>query len=130
MSLGTEWRLIRHYWIVAKLLITILATALLLVHLQPVGHLASVVSTTTLAHGELAGMRVQLVADACAALVALIAATLLSVYKPRGLTPYAYDAGQPRVAGPVWSRLLGVIAVLGALLVVVIHLAGGGLGRH
>src|SRR6266567_4486110 len=44
MSLGTEWGLFRHYWVLAKFLITVLATALLLVHMQPVGHLARVVA--------------------------------------------------------------------------------------
>src|SRR5687768_3340719 len=88
MSLGTEWGLFRHYWVLAKFLITILATILLLVHMQPVGHLADVVAETTLAHGALAGLRVQLVADAGAALLALLVATALSVYKPRGMTRY------------------------------------------
>src|ERR1043166_1579879 len=75
MSLGTEWGLFRHYWVLAKLLITVLATILLLVHMQPVGHLARVAAETTLAHGELAGMRVKLVADGGAALLALFVAT-------------------------------------------------------
>jgi hypothetical protein len=88
MSLGTEWGLFRHYWVLAKFLITILATILLLVHMQPVGHLAEVVAETTIARGELAGLRVQLVADAGAALLALLVATALSVYKPRGMTQY------------------------------------------
>ena len=88
MSLGTEWGLFRHYWVLAKFLITVLATILLLVHMQPVGHLARVVAETTLAHGELAGLRLKLVADAGAALLALLVATVLSVYKPQGITPY------------------------------------------
>ena len=54
-SLGTSWGLLRHYWVVIKLLITVFATILLLVHMQPVGHLARVVATTTVANGELAG---------------------------------------------------------------------------
>jgi len=87
-SLGTPWGLLRHYWVVIKLLITVFATMLLLVHMQPVGHLARVVATTTLASGELAGLRIQLAADAGAALVALLVAATLSVYKPRGLTQY------------------------------------------
>ena len=89
-SLGTTWGLFRHYWVLIKLLITVLATILLLVHMQPVGHLARVVAATTLASGGLAGLRVQLVADAGAALVALLVATTLSVYKPRGMTPYGW----------------------------------------
>ncbi len=87
-SLGTPWGLFRHYWVVIKLLITVFATLLLLVHMQPVGHLARVVAATTLAKGDLAGLRLQLVADAGAALVALVVAAVLSVYKPRGLTQY------------------------------------------
>jgi hypothetical protein len=87
-SLGTPWGLFRHYWVVIKLLITVFATLLLLVHMQPVGHLARVVATATLVRGELAGLRIQLVADAGAALVALLVAAVLSVYKPRGLTQY------------------------------------------
>jgi hypothetical protein len=89
-SLGTPWGLFRHYWVVIKLLISVFATILLLFHMQPVGHLARVVAATTLASGELAGLRIQLVADAGAALVALLVAATLSVYKPRGLTKYGH----------------------------------------
>lgn len=35
MSLGTPWGLFRHYWVVAKLTISVIATILLLVHMQP-----------------------------------------------------------------------------------------------
>ncbi len=108
MSLGTEWGLFRHYWVLAKLLITVLATTLLLVHMQPIGHLARVVAETTLASGELAGLRVQLVADAGAALLALLVATALSVYKPRGMTPYGRrkQHGRRKVSEPLSPRRL------------------------
>jgi len=89
-SLGTHWGLFRHYWVLLKLLITVLATLLLLVHMQPVGHLARVVAERTLAGGEMAGLRIQLIADAAAALVALLINATLSVYKPRGRTPYGW----------------------------------------
>ncbi|MER5184710.1 hypothetical protein ABT009_41530 [Streptomyces sp. NPDC002896] len=87
-SLGTVWGLMRHYWVIAKLLITVLATVLLLVHMQPVGHLADGAARAALAGGELEGMRIQLVADAGAAAVALLTAAALSVVKPRGMTRY------------------------------------------
>lgn len=89
-ALGTSWGLFRHYWVVVKLLITVFATALLLLHMQPVGHLARVVAAKTLESGELAGLRIQLVADAGAALAALLVAATLSVYKPRGRTRYGW----------------------------------------
>ncbi len=76
-ALGTTWGLFRHYWVVIKLAMTVIATGLLLLHMQPVGHLARVVAQATLAHGDLAGLRMQLVADASAALVVLLVATVL-----------------------------------------------------
>lgn len=87
-SLGTAWGVFRHYWVIAKLLITVLATIILLVHMQPIGHIARAVAAATLAGGELRGLRIQLIADAGAALLVLLVATFLSVYKPRGVTPY------------------------------------------
>ncbi len=129
-ALGTTWGLFRHYWVLAKLLITVVATILLLVHMQPVGHLARVVAVTTLVSGQLAGMRVQLVADAAAALVALLMATGLSVYKPRGLTAYGLRMQPESAAGPTrelaaptprWV-VAGIIALV--LLFVFRHLTG------
>jgi hypothetical protein len=141
MSLGTEWGLFRHYWVLLKLVITVLATAILLLHMQPVGHLARVVAETTLAHGELAGLRIQLVADAGAALLALLVATALSVYKPRGMTAYgrrrqaeraaAVGRGQaPIITTPRWVKVLGTIAVILVLFFVAVHLMRLGPGNH
>ncbi|MDQ0944002.1 hypothetical protein [Streptomyces sp. V1I1] len=87
-SLGTVWGLLRHYWVIAKLLITVVATLLLLVHMQPVGHLAAAAARAALAGGELQGMRIQLIADAAAALLVLLTAAALSLFKPRGVTRY------------------------------------------
>ncbi|MBI4565454.1 MAG: hypothetical protein HY716_12240 [Planctomycetes bacterium] len=135
MSLGTEWGLFRHYWVLVKFLITVLATILLLMHMQPVGHLARVVAETTLAHGELAGLRLQLVADAGAALVALGVAAALSVYKPRGMTPYGRrkmrdQRGDTAIEPGRWVKILGIIALVLVLLFVILHVAGRGLGGH
>jgi hypothetical protein len=85
-SLGTEWGLFRHYWVLIKLVMTVVALALLLLHMQLVTYLASVAAETTLAASDLRGMRIQLVGDASAALVVLLANTVLSIYKPRGMT--------------------------------------------
>ncbi|WP_427007730.1 DUF2269 domain-containing protein [Pseudarthrobacter sp. H2] len=85
-ALGTVWGLFRHYWVLIKLLITALASALLLLHLQPVTHMAGIASASDLSPAAMTGMRGQLVADAGAAVIALLVATVLSVYKPRGTT--------------------------------------------
>ncbi|MET0397354.1 MAG: hypothetical protein ABW277_11060 [Longimicrobiaceae bacterium] len=89
-SLGTPWGLFRHYWVLAKLVLTLVATLLLLLHAQPIGYVAGVAAETTLSGGDLRGLRIQLVADAGAALLVLLVATALSVYKPRGMTRYGW----------------------------------------
>ena len=87
-SLGTVRGLLRHYWAIAKLLITVLAMLLLLMHMPPVGRLADAAARATLAGGELEGMRIQLTADAAVALLVLRTVAALSLFKPRGVTRY------------------------------------------
>lgn len=87
-SLGTEWGLFRHYWVLVKLLLTIPLTILLLVHTQPVDTMAGAAVQRTLSGADLGGLRIQLAAYAAAALLVLLLATTLSVYRPRGMTGY------------------------------------------
>jgi hypothetical protein len=87
-SLATEWGLLRHYWVVVKLVLSIPAAILMLVHVQPVRHMAGAAAATTLSSTDLSGLRIQLVVYAGAALLVLIVATALSTYKPRGRTSY------------------------------------------
>jgi hypothetical protein len=87
-SLGTKWGLFRYYWVLLKLVITIVATLVLLVHLQPIERLAVVATTSSVAGAELRDPQLNMVVAAAAALLVLVALTALSVYKPRGLTPY------------------------------------------
>jgi len=89
LSLGTPWGLFRHYWIVVKLLINILSTIILLVHMQPISYLSRVAAAGTLSSAD-RGAQVQLVVAAAAGLLALLVATALAVYKPRGMTPYGW----------------------------------------
>lgn len=89
-SLGTTWGVFRHYWILAKLLITLAATALLLLHMKPTTYVAHVAAKTSLSRADQRAVRVQLVFDAGAAIAALLVATTLSVYKPRGITPHGW----------------------------------------
>jgi len=132
-SLGTTWGLFRHYWVVAKLGLTVVATVILLVHTQPIGAVAQVALQGPLAAGDLRPLRMQLVADAVAALFALLIATTLSVYKPWGLTVY----GQRQLASPlkaprsiIWTRSVLLTALGLLLLFVVWHLASGGMHGH
>ena len=135
-SLGTHWGLFRHYWVVAKLVITVVATGLLLLHMQPTSHLAAAAAESTFASGDLGQLRIQLVADAGAAVLALLVATALGVYKPRGLTPYGrrklHEAGSALSGSstPRWANVFGIAVVVLILVVIVLHLTGRGLGGH
>lgn len=87
-SLGTPWGMVRHYWVVAKLVITVPSTIILLTHVQAIQYMADVAAELPLADGDFRQLRIQLAASAGAALLALLVTTALSVFKPRGLTPY------------------------------------------
>lgn len=87
-SLGTPWGLFRYYWIIVKLLITVPSTLILLVHMRPIQYMAEFASGIDVMGAETGGVQIQLVAASAMALVALLVATALSVYKPRGMTTY------------------------------------------
>jgi hypothetical protein len=98
-SFITKWGLFHHYWILIKFLITIISTIGLLVHMQPISYMATVTAesiSSSINHR----LQIQLVATSGAALFALIVATTLSVYKPKGMTPYGWRKyyGQRRVS--------------------------------
>ncbi|MFF8973971.1 hypothetical protein [Streptomyces sp. NPDC014995] len=93
-SLGTTWGLLRHYWVLAKLALTVVATFLLVLHMRVADRLADAALRTDLSGTGLGGMRVQLVLDAAAAVVVLLTTTALSVHKPRGITRYGWRKQQ------------------------------------
>jgi uncharacterized membrane protein len=89
LSLGTPWGLFRHYWILAKLVINILSTLILLVHLQPINYLARMAAEAALSSAD-RPLQIQMAIASGAALAALLVATGLAVYKPRGMTPFGW----------------------------------------
>jgi hypothetical protein len=91
MSLITPWGLFRHYWVLIALVLTVFATAILLLHMPSVSSLAEVArqaddSALQRLGGDLfhSGL----------GLVVLLAITVLNVYKPRGLTRYGWRKQQ------------------------------------
>lgn len=95
-SLGTPWGLFRYYWIVVKLVLTIIAIVVLLLQVGTIELLAAEAIAGDLAN--LAGARVSMLLHSAGGVVVLLAATLLSIYKPRGLTPY----GLQKLSAPAW----------------------------
>ena len=86
LSLGTTWGLFRHYWVVFKLLIAVFATLILLVYMETFRQMADVAANSSV---DLHAVRnPSPVVHAVLALLILLIATVLAVYKPRALTPY------------------------------------------
>jgi hypothetical protein len=89
LALFTRWGLLRHYWVLAKLLINVLASIIVLMYVQSLSSLADIAAASTVSGAELLSLRgSDSVEHSGAALLALLVATILSVYKPRGMTRY------------------------------------------
>jgi hypothetical protein len=99
-SLASPWGLFRHYWVLVKLLLTLVSTVVLLMHVRSIDYLADAAAQTALSDTDLRGMRFQLVIASGAALLVLLVATILSVYKPRGVTRYGWRKQHEQRAVP------------------------------
>ena len=89
-ALGTPWGLFRHYWVLAKFLLTVFTVVVLLLQMEGISHIARVAAETTLSGADLLDLRRSLRFHAAGGLVVLLVTTTLSVYKPRGMTPYGW----------------------------------------
>ncbi|CAN5650045.1 hypothetical protein BH24ACT20_BH24ACT20_13280 [soil metagenome] len=89
MSLGTRWGLFRHYWVLISLLLTIIATVVLLVETQTISYFAGIAADPTTSGEDLRSLGNTLV-HSIGGTVALLAILVLNVYKPRGVTPYGW----------------------------------------
>jgi hypothetical protein len=88
-ALGTSWGLFRHYWVLVKLAMNLVAAFVLLLYVQTLSDLADVAAKTPASGVDTDVLREPSpVLHASAALVLLLVATTLSVYKPRGMTRY------------------------------------------
>jgi hypothetical protein len=142
LSLATPWGLFRHYWVVLKLGITVFSTVILLIYMGTFRQMAGVAADPVL---DLAAVRnASPIVHAILALILLLAATVLGVYKPFGMTDYgrrkhneqrqAVSSTTRTSAGtaadidtgstPAWIYVAGAVAIALALLVVILHLTG------
>ncbi len=88
-SLGTTWGLVRHYWVLFKLLMNVAAVLGLLLYMRALGELARLASNQSVAGGNLIDLRnPSPMIHSVATLLLLLVAVALSVYKPRGMTGY------------------------------------------
>src|SRR5262245_23141673 len=85
-ALGTAWGLFRHYWVAFKLLINVVASVILMTYTKTVGYFAGIAAKRDADIGQLRSPT--FVLHGGLALVVLLVATVLAVYKPRGMTRY------------------------------------------
>lgn len=83
-ALGTPWGLFRYWWVIVKLVLTLIAVVVLQLQMRTIDALANAEAIGTVA--ALGAGRSAMVLHATGGLVVLIALTLLSVFKPRGMT--------------------------------------------
>lgn len=100
-SLGTTWGLFRHYWVLFKLVINVVATAILTSYMGTFRFMAGVAADP---NADLSVVRNSSpVLHSLLALFVLLVATVLAIYKPRGVTPYGWrkqrEALRLRVTG-------------------------------
>jgi hypothetical protein len=125
-SLGTKWGLFRHYWVLFKLAITLYAVVVLVQYMETFSSLAEMASSSD----DLDMVRNSSpLGHAVVALLLLLVATALSIYKPRGVTRYEQhkqralsQRGARRRAAAVPS-VLALAGIVGPVLFVVVLLA-------
>jgi hypothetical protein len=93
MSVGTKWGLFRHYWVLISLLLTIVATVVLLVETQTISYFAAMAANPTTSGDDLRALGSTLVHSVGGAVV-LFVILVLNVYKPRGMTRYGWRKQQ------------------------------------
>lgn len=93
VSLGTKWGLFRHWWVLISFVLTVFATAVLLIETMTIRSLAAMAAdpaTPTEHLRSLGGTLLHSIGGTVVLLVILV----LNVYKPRGLTPYGWRKQQ------------------------------------
>jgi hypothetical protein len=86
-GLGTKWGLFRHYWVVVKLIMTVLAAVVVLLYTETLAYQADL--ARRVGDGDIGALRgAGPVLHSGVGMVLLGTAVVLSVFKPSGLTAY------------------------------------------
>jgi hypothetical protein len=93
VSLGTKWGLFRHYWVLISLVLTILATVVLVLETRTIGALSETAADSAMSDDDLRALPSTLAHSGGGTLVLLVI-LVLNVYKPQGMTRYGWRKQQ------------------------------------
>lgn len=129
-ALFTKWGLLRYYWVIIKLFLTIVMTILLLLHMQPISDLANAAKSPSFNNAQYSTNLISIIAKAGAAILALVITTTLSIYKPWGKIQLNRNSNQStsikeKQGYSKTTRLLYALIVLVISIIVLKHLFGG-----
>lgn len=104
ISLGTKWGLVRHWWVVVTLLLTVASTIVLLVQLPIIAHRADAAADQDTTADTLRGQG-NLLLHSIGGFAVLLVVAILNIVKPRGLTRHGWrkqrdEAGNPGGSTP------------------------------
>ena len=86
-SLGTPWGLVRYYWVAAKLSLTAVTLIVLLLQMNAIAELSSIAAARMVTDTDI-GLRIRMIVHAGGGLGVLLLIMILSLWKPKGVTPF------------------------------------------
>ena len=86
-SLGTPWGLVRYYWVAAKLLLTSAILIVLLLQMNAIAQLSTITASRVVTDTDM-GLRIRMIIHAGGGLGVLLLIMILSLWKPKGVTPF------------------------------------------
>ena len=89
MALGTKWGLFRHWWVLVSLVLTIVATVVLLSESGVVTRIAAMAASSSMSDEAVLAFPPTLL-HSIGGLAVLLVVQVLNVYKPQGVTPYGW----------------------------------------
>lgn len=127
LSLGTKWGLFRHYWIFFKLFFTAIAVFMLVAYIQELSHAVSIASLSTWSSTDISILKDSIhIVHPSGGLLIVLVATVLSVYKPKGMTKYGWRKQQEikKSTDPYtisrWIKIVG--SAISAMLLLIVAL--------
>lgn len=95
LGLGTPWGLVRYWWVLVKLILSLVMTILVFVSLVPAVNSIAVLSTTPMSadavRASLGSLPTQLMFPPVVSFLMLGVATILSIFKPWRRTPWSRE---------------------------------------